>query len=642
MISKIRLQQLIEDFGVNQVEQEIIRLFLDENKTDWQKSTILADYFLNYNSELIITNELKKGRKLTLRDLSNYLELLIPSQDQKLNGAFFTPSYIAEFIINRISPNEDDQNLDPSCGSGVFLINLVNYYFKKFKKPISKILSENIYGVDLFDYNIKRAKLLLSIYALLYKQEICEKDFNLIEADSLNLHWKNRFINNQSGKFNNILGNPPYIKFQDLPENLRQSFRDKYQTTKSGNFNLYFAFFEVCYGLLKSEGKLGFITPNNYFTSLAGEPLRKFFQQKKCVTDIIDFNHKKIFDAQTYTALTFLKKAESNVILFDRIEKNEEPQIFLENICWSINSLRNLSPKKWRLLKADEQENIEKIENIGTPLSDLVDIRVGIATLKDQVYFIDSKSEKNGFLFKEFNGKVFEIEQEITRSIYKISELKNQSEVSKNSRRIIFPYLVKDSEAKLMSETYLQKKYPKCLEYLSAMKEELEKRDKGNLQLNEWFGYGRTQGLTKVGKKLVTPTFSHYPRFLLVNDTQSFFCNGYGLFVKKQSGFGFEQMENPFAKESNLEVLQKILNSDVMHYYISKTSVSIEGDYPCYQKNFIEQFSIPFLNFDEIEFLRQSSQQDASKFLIGKYQIEIMVNDRIEFDMLPKALEQSV
>jgi len=642
MISKSKTQQLIEDYGVAQVEQEIIRLFLDGNNLAWQENNTLKNYYSNYSLNPVVQAELKNGKELRIKDLANYLELLIPSQDKKLNGAFFTPNFAAEFIINQIAPNENDKNLDPSCGSGVFLINLLDYYVKRFNKPIRQILNENIFGVDLFDYNIERAKLLLSIYALLNKQEVREKDFNLIQGDSLNLDWEACFPNNSTGKFDNILGNPPYIKFQDLPENTRNSFRNKYQTTKGGNFNLYFAFFESCYDLLKDNAKLGFITPNNYFTSLSGESLREFFQQKKCVTEIVDFNHKKVFDAQTYTAITFLKKADSSVILYDRIEDEEEPKEFLNNLSWSINSVRKLSQKKWRLLKSDEQENIEKIENVGLSLSDLVDIRVGIATLKDQAYFIDSKSEKDNVFLKEVCGEVFEIEKEITRSIYKISDLKNQFDVLQNTRRIIFPYLVEKNVARLMPETHLQTRYPKCYEYLSAMKDELQKRDKGNLQLEEWFGYGRTQGLTKVGIKLVTPTFSQFPRFLLIEESDAFFCNGYGLFLKEKKGFGFDLFDNPFADESNLAVLQKILNSDVMHYYISRTSVSIEGGYPCYQKNFIERFSIPYFTTDEIETVRNLNEEEANNFLIEKYELDIKASDRIVFDKFPISLGQTV
>ncbi|NJL60133.1 MAG: hypothetical protein HC887_11355 [Desulfobacteraceae bacterium] len=63
------------------------------------------------------------------------------------------------------------------------------------------------------------------------------------------------------------------------------------------------------------------------------------------------------------------------------------------------------------MLKSDEQENIEKIESVGTPLCQLCDIRVGIATLKDELYFIDSRSEKNGHFFKLIDNHLFEIEK---------------------------------------------------------------------------------------------------------------------------------------------------------------------------------------------------------------------------------------
>ncbi|MEZ4908239.1 MAG: hypothetical protein R2771_11515 [Saprospiraceae bacterium] len=56
---------------------------------------------------------------------------------------------------------------------------------------------------------------------------------------------------------------------------------------------------------------------------------------------------------------------------------------------------------KWRLLKTQEQENIRIIENIGTPIKQLFNIAVGIATLKDEVFFVDSANEINGYLTKE-------------------------------------------------------------------------------------------------------------------------------------------------------------------------------------------------------------------------------------------------
>lgn len=65
-----------------------------------------------------------------------------------------------------------------------------------------------------------------------------------------------------------------------------------------------------------------------------------------------------------------------------------------------------------------------------------------------------------------------------------------------------------------------------------------------------------------------------------------------------------------------------------MHYYVSKTSVSIEGGYPCYQKNFIEKFTIPEFSESEIELLRSlKDTNEIDEFLIKKYQLNVLVGN---------------
>ncbi len=131
--------------------------------------------------------------------------------------------------------------------------------------------------------------------------EIIENsDFNIYEQDSLKAERKDRF--------EIIVGNPPYVKYQDLSDENRMYLIKNWKTIENGTFNLYFSFFELGYKLLTADGKLGYITPNNYFTSLAGLSLRKYFFQNKSLTRIIYFSHKKVFDAQTYTAISFIDK----------------------------------------------------------------------------------------------------------------------------------------------------------------------------------------------------------------------------------------------------------------------------------------------------------------------------------------------
>ena len=92
------------------------------------------------------------------------------------------------------------------------------------------------------------------------------------------------------------------------------------------------------------------------FTSLSGISLRQYFQQNKCLTRIVDFSHKKVFDAQTYTAITFLNKQKNDAVLYDKILDSQECSEFLIKANGSPNYLDKLNAKKWRLLKKQEQE----------------------------------------------------------------------------------------------------------------------------------------------------------------------------------------------------------------------------------------------------------------------------------------------
>lgn len=624
MIKKGIINQLIQTHDLASLEQHLVYSYLTNNKLNFDNSPILTNYFKDFDKNPKLYFETSSLNISSIKELENYLELIIPISDRKFNGAFFTPDYIIDFIINEIQPKDNDTNLDPSCGCGAFLVGLTDYYKRTFNKSIRNIVKKNIFGSDILEYNINRTKLILTIYALQFGEHLKETDFNLYHQDSLRADWKQNF--------DNIVGNPPYVKFQDLSEENRNYLTKYWTTIQGGTFNLYFAFFELGYKLLKPSGKLGYITPNNYFTSLAGESLRKFFQHRKCVTRIIDFNHKKVFEAQTYTAITFLNKQQNEAIIYDRIEEDSIPELFLSKASGSVNNYKDLNVKKWRLLKTEEQRNIKIIETIGTPIGKIFDISVGIATLKDEIFFVDGKQMKNDSYIKSTKKGMFEIEKEVVKSVYKISDFKTQDEILYNTRKIIFPYQINKGIAIPITENEFKKKFPKCYEYLISEKEALLSRDKGKVKYEPFYVWGRTQGITKIGKKLLTPTFSQKPRFLLVEEEDAYFTNGYGIYFKEENNNGlFLYLINPICKVENIDVVQKILNSVVMDYYVRKTSVSIEGGYPCYQKNFIEKFTIPELTEKEIEMLRNlTDQKEINDFLIDKYHLNLPVPNLVE------------
>lgn len=620
-VKKNIINELINTQEIHLIEQHLIYSFLQNNQLDAQKSPIIAELLTDFNPNPAIYFSVSSLEINDLKLLENYLELLIPEHDRKVNGAFFTPTYIVDFIINEVAPQENDKCLDPSCGCGAFLIGLVEYYQHKYGKSVKQIIKENIYGADILDYNINRAKIILSIAGLLNHEIIEVADFNIYHQDSLKADWVD--------KFEVIIGNPPYVKYQDLSDEYRLYLINNWKTIENGTFNLYFAFFELGYKLLAKTGRLGYITPNNYFTSLAGLSLRRYFIKNKCLERIIDFSHKKVFDAQTYTAISFVNKGINEEILYDKIKTEQACDDFLIIANGSPNYLKNLNVKKWRLLKTNEQENIRQIENIGTPIKQLFNIAVGIATLKDEVFFVDAAHEKEGLLTKETVNGIFQIEKEITRPVYKISKFKSQQDIENNTLRIITPYHTDAKTAVPILETEFQEKYPKCYEYLLSERDKLKGRDKGKKNYSPFYIWGRSQGITRFGKKILNPTFSKHPRFLFVPEEDAYYTNGYGIYFDRdnsKSASLFDNTIHSMAKEENILLVQKILNSVVMDYYITKTSISIQGGFPCYQKNFIEKFTIPNFSEEEINLLTQlTHKEDIDEFLIDKYQLNLPV-----------------
>ena len=94
---------------------------------------------------------------------------------------------------------------------------------------------------------------------------------------------------------------------------------------------------------------------------------------------------------------------------------------------------------------------------------------------------------------------------------------------------------------------------------------------------------------------------------MLEESKTTLFCNGYA--ILESANF-------------DLEILQKILNSVVMDYYVSKTSYAIEGNYKCYQKKYIQQFSVPQFTDDELAYLKcEPDMSSINRFLVKKYDL---------------------
>lgn len=217
-------------------------------------------------------------------------------------GQFFTPKNVVRLMINAVDPQLNDVIIDPSCGSGGFLIESLKYLWhkvdlqaKELEWEDSAIIEEkkeigikNIRGIEKDAFLTKVAKSYMAILGDGKGGIFCE--------DSLEdpKNWKDK--TKQLIKLDSMdvcLANPPFGK--DIKVTGKEKLSQyELAKNKNGKFvsegNPSTLFFERDLQLLKDGGYLGIILPETYFHAPSKKSFRDFFK-KHNVKWIIDLPH---------------------------------------------------------------------------------------------------------------------------------------------------------------------------------------------------------------------------------------------------------------------------------------------------------------------------------------------------------------
>src|SRR5690606_28299176 len=117
--------------------------------------------------------------------------------------------------------------------------------------------------------------------------------------------WADEFpVETARGGFDVIVGNPPYIRIQNMqaysPEEVAfyQSATSPYTTARQDNFDKYALFIERSLSLVRPDGRLGFIIPHKFMTIQAGRALRRLLTAGRVLEEIVHFGVQQVFDRQ--------------------------------------------------------------------------------------------------------------------------------------------------------------------------------------------------------------------------------------------------------------------------------------------------------------------------------------------------------
>jgi type I restriction-modification system DNA methylase subunit len=340
---------------------------------------------------------------------------------RKSQGIYYTPAFVTKYIVQQTvgkyleeqgyNPSRPPRILDMACGSGSFLIEAFDELDRFVARQRNQahgaeddlhdnlrrleLLQSCIFGVDKDKQAVDVARLNLMLRALHGRQKLPLLT-NIYNADSLRPEtWQQAFPQvMKEGGFDIIIGNPPYVRQETLGEKFK-AFAQKNFETYAGTADLYIYFIEKAHKLLKPGGYFGMIVSNKWMRSNYGKALRDFLRRESTLVEIVDFGELPVFEnAATFPAIIITRRqpTEKQHFLYAPIKRLDF--FSLPEEVQAVGSMldgRAVHGENWALSGAKEQVILEKMRQIGVPLSEYVNKEVffGIKTGYNEAFVIN-------------------------------------------------------------------------------------------------------------------------------------------------------------------------------------------------------------------------------------------------------------
>jgi adenine-specific DNA-methyltransferase len=290
------------------------------------------------------------------------MRLIKNTTAEKLRGGFYTPEPIASFILKwGINGSSDYDILEPSCGDGVFIEQL-----KENNHKFKSVTAIEFDGVEAE----KAEKIKLK------NKSVINTDFHL-------------YCNETTKKFDLVVGNPPYIRYQYFQEEQQNEAIKVFNRAKLKYSKLTNAWVSFVVGsslLLKEKGKIGFVIPAELLQVSYAQQLREFLAYFYNKINIISFEKLVFPDIQQEVVLLLCEKNGDKTHLIEHLELKDASELEKLDVTRLKSPTKKIDFKsnKWTYYFL-EQEEIDFLENIQNKrklpsISDYANVEVGITT----------------------------------------------------------------------------------------------------------------------------------------------------------------------------------------------------------------------------------------------------------------------
>jgi len=383
-------------------------------------------YTLNDFIDELGTYDLSKIRSDVI---GRVYEELIPDVERHRLGQYYTPPPIVELITEMCIKSPNNKVLDPSCGSGGFLVKAYHKLkdlkmkenpFEDDAKLHEEILNQ-AYGIDINPFPAQLSSINLAVRNL----KVTSRNINLFVSDFFKVKPSMGIIPKD---LDVVVTNPPYTRQEEMEykDQIREealTYSDGSKVPLDARAGIYAYFFTHGAKFLKNHGMMGQITSDTWLDVGFGEDLKRFFLDHFKIHAIIWYDVRAFEKALVGTCITILEREDEskedrddNIVKFVRIKKAMPTEKIVKTIETSKEDFEDehigIAVKKQKELEAKHKWGIFlraptiyfKILNNKkvTKLGKIASIRRGITSGANDFFYLDKDKIRLWSLEKEY------------------------------------------------------------------------------------------------------------------------------------------------------------------------------------------------------------------------------------------------
>ena len=373
-------------------------------------------------------------------------------------GQYFTEGVIAEYMVSLIKHEKDCRILEPSCGKGVFL---------------SKLHAEGYDNTDAYEIDTELAN---------EYPEVVHKSFISVPT---------------SDKYDVVIGNPPYIRWKNLEEELKSELATSTLWNRYFNSLCDYLFIFILKSIehLNDGGELIMICSDYWVNSTHAATLRNYMATHGHFDEIYHFKEAPLFEKvnASFIIFRYVKSSDSSdkpITLFTYTEKGKPTKEALASkSCFQEEEIPQFKQnERWILAEADLQHELRWFESICSKsetlfdkelsrIGDVCDIGNGMVSGLDAAFKLD----------KDTLSKLNDAERKSTIEVLKAKNLERFAYSSSS----VYIFVTDEVDEKSFAA-----QYPHYEQQLSKHHDALLQRYSYGRQLPYWeFAFPRSKAL---------------------------------------------------------------------------------------------------------------------------------------------------